>query len=84
MADQDSGSHSQDNLPQQGATLLRSVSDRKLESFENVMLGLLESNIENQKILQNQQLIIQNLVEKSNNQSIAQNGAKEPHSQPKQ
>ena len=48
------------------------------------MLGLLESNIENQKILQNQQLIIQNLVEKSNNQSIAQNGAKEPHSQPKQ
>ena len=59
MADQDSGSHSQDNLPQQGATLFRSVSDRKLESFENVMLGLLESNIENQKILQNQQLIIQ-------------------------
>ena len=84
MADQDSGSHSQDNLPQQGATLFRPVSDRRLESFENVMLGLLESNIENQKILQNQQLIIQKLVEKSNDQSIAQNGTKEPHSQPKQ
>ena len=84
MANQDSGSHSQDNLPQQGATLFRPVSDRRLDSFENVMLGLLESSIENQRILQNQQLIIQNLVEKSNSQSNAQNGAKEPQSQPSQ
>ena len=84
MAEHENGPHPQDNLTQQGATLFRPASNRRIESFENLMIGLLESSIENQKILQIQQLIIQNLVKKSNTENNSQNGEKDPHPQPNQ
>ena len=83
MAEQENDSQPQDNLTQEGATLFRPSSNRRMESFENLMIGLLESSLENQKILQNQQLIIQNLDEKSNIQN-SQNGEKVPLPQPNQ
>ena len=62
-------------------TNFRPSSDSNSESFGNLLKGLLASSIETQKILQNQQQIMQNLVTLSTNKN-AQNEEQAPLPQP--
>ena len=73
MAEHLNDSQPQVDPTQEGTTLFRPSSNR-MESFENLLIGLLESSLENQKILQN-------LVEKTTNQN-SQNGEQVPLPQP--
>ena len=76
MAEHLNDSQPQVDPTQEGTTLFRPSSNSRMESFENLLIGLLESSLENQKILQN-------LVEKITNQN-SQNGEQVPLPQPNQ